>query len=110
MALAVAHLLATLGQDVPGQPAYGWRFLRALAVATPFQAGLFWAATARGWRRLVAGALMLPSTLFLLGFCGEALGRIRRGYPLNIAATLTFAGGVAVYLWTYVVIVRRWRD
>jgi hypothetical protein len=110
IALGVAHLLTTLGRDVPGQPTYGWRFLRALAVTVPFQAGLFWAASARGWHRLVAGVLMIPTFLLLLGFVGEAASRIYRGYPLNVTATLTFAGGVAVYLWAYATIVRRWRS
>jgi hypothetical protein len=74
-------------------------FLRALAVTGPLQIGLWWAPAARGWWRLVAAGLMVPSALLFGGLVGEAVTKVVRGFPLRLDAAACSVSGLAVYGW-----------
>jgi hypothetical protein len=97
LALATAALLVELG--LQGTPRLSFIVLlaRALTIGAIFQAGLFWAANARGWQRLVALAAMLPSAFIFVALTGEALARVARGYELNYLVAGTAVCGVIVY-------------
>ncbi len=97
LALATAALLVQLG--LQGTPRLSLVVLlaRALTIGAIFQAGLFWAANARGWQRLVALAAMLPSAFIFVALTGEALARVARGYELNYLVAGTAVCGVIVY-------------
>jgi len=97
LALATAALLVELG--LQGTPRLSLIVLlaRALTIGAIFQAGLFWAANARGWQRLVALAAMLPSAFIFVALAGEALARVARGYELNYLVAGTAVCGVIVY-------------
>lgn len=98
LALASAWVVAsTVTADEPNRP-FAAVFLRALAVTAPLQIGLFWSATARGWNRLWAALLMVPSALLLSGFVGETIEKLLRGFPLKPFPTITWSGGALLYL------------
>jgi hypothetical protein len=106
LALASAWVLAGLARVEESRPPQLWLFLRALAVTAPLQTGLFWSATARGWQRLFAALLMVPSALLLGGLIGETVGRVARGYPLKALATTTWIAGAIVYAWQFYALTR----
>ena len=97
LALATAALLVQLG--LQGRPRLALVVLlaRALTIGAIFQAGLFWAANARGWQLLVALAAMLPSAFIFVGLAGEAVVRLTRGYAPNYLVAFTAVCGVLVY-------------
>ena len=107
-AAAVSVALASSGLARVEEPRPPWLplFLRALAVTAPLQVGLFWSATARGWQRLFAALLMVPSALLLGGLIGETFGRVARGYPLKALATTTWIAGAIVYAWQFYALAR----
>jgi len=101
LALASAWVLTGLARVEEPRPPWLPLFLRALAVTVPLQVGLFWSSSARGWQRLFAALLMVPSALLLGSLIGEAVGRVARGYPLNALATTTWIAGAIVYAWQF---------
>lgn len=100
LALASAWVIAGVSRGEDARP-FVPLFLRALAVTAPLQAVLFWSPTARGWKRLFAALLMVPSALLLGGLIGEVIERVVRGYPLKVLPTTTWVGGAAVYVWQF---------
>lgn len=70
---------------------------RALTIGALFQIGLFWAASARDWQLLAAGAAMVPSALIFASLTGEAFMRVARGVPPNYVVAATAVCGVIVY-------------
>jgi len=105
LAVTAALLLASLVHTgEPGSPArmsYAETFLRALAITAVLQVGLFWAPDARGWQRLLAAALMLPSVLLFGGMAGEAVMKVVRGYPLRPAAAALSVAALVIYVWQF---------
>jgi len=97
LALATAALLVQLGLQGTPRLSFVVLFARALTIGAIFQAGLFWAAKARGWQLLVALAAMLPSAFIFVALTGEALARVARGYELNYLVAGTAVCGVIVY-------------
>lgn len=71
------------------------------------QVGLFWSASARGRHRLYAALLMVPCALLIGGLVGEAIMRVLRGYSLKVAATITWIGGMLLYVWQFSCLARR---
>lgn len=100
LALASAWVLASMSRGEEARPFFPL-FFRALAITAPLQAGLFWSPTARGWNRLFAALLMVPSALLLGGLIGEVIGRVVRGYPLKVLPTTTWIAGAVVYVWQF---------
>ena len=97
LALATAALLVQLGLQGTPRLSLVVLFARALTIGAIFQAGLFWAANARGWQLLVAVAAMLPSAFIFVALTGEAFARVARGYELNYLVAGTAVCGVIVY-------------
>ena len=101
LALAAAWVIATaVRSDEPSRP-FAAVFFRAFAVTAPLQIGLFWSATARGWSRLWAGLLMVPSALLLAGFVGEEIEKGLRGFPVKIFPAVTWVSGALIYVWRF---------
>jgi len=98
LALATALLLVQLGLQGTPRLTLVVLLVRALTIGALFQAGLFWAASARGWQLLAALAAMLPSALIFVGLAGEALVRLTRGYAPNYLVAFTATCGVIVYV------------
>ncbi|MFN2384898.1 MAG: thioesterase family protein, partial [Thermoanaerobaculia bacterium] len=87
--VATERLLAgAVTSEEPSRP-FPAVYLRALTVTAPLQVGLFWSAAARGWGRLVAGLLMVPSALLLGGFVAEVIEKARRGFAVQILPAAT---------------------
>jgi len=97
LALATAALLVQLGLQGTPRLSLVVLFARALTIGAIFQAGLLWAANARGWQLLVALAAMLPSAFIFVALTGEAFARVARGYELNYLVAGTAVCGVIVY-------------
>lgn len=76
-------------------------FFCVLAVTAPLQIGLIWSATARGWSRLWAALLMVPSGLLLSGFVGEEIEKVLRGFPVKISHAVTWMSGALLYVWRF---------
>jgi hypothetical protein len=110
LAIESALLITGVARSGEQQPPFISTFARALAIALPLQAGLLWAPSARGWWRLCAAVLMIPGALLVGSLAGEQISRIVRGYPLNVAAAITFIGGAAVYAWQFWSLARRPRS
>jgi hypothetical protein len=107
LALVAAWLLAGIAQDDPWAAPPLATLVKALAVTSVLQAGLFWSATAKGIGRLFAGLLMVPTALILAGMIGEAVTRAARGYPLNVLAVAVSLGGEFLYFWQFLSLARR---
>jgi hypothetical protein len=111
LALWGAWLLAQLAyRDRPPAEASAvvLTFLRGMAVTGALQIGLFWAPGAsRGWQRVLAAALMVPSVLLFGGLAGEAVVKVVRGFPLRLEAAAFSVAGLAVYGWQLWSLARR---
>lgn len=106
LALASAWVLAGIARVEEPRPPFLPLFLRGLAVTAPLQVGLFWSSSARGWQRLFAALLMVPSALLLGSLIGETVVRVARGYPLKALATTTWIAGAIVYAWQFSALAR----
>ncbi len=101
LAMAAAWVLASaVRTEEPNRP-FVAVFFRVLAVTAPLQIGLIWSATARGWSRLWAGLLMVPSGLLLSGFVGEEIEKVLRGFPVKISHAVTWMSGALLYVWRF---------
>jgi len=105
LAWDIAYLVAVGASIDEPEPSLIKAFLPGIVIGLVTQAGLIWSPSARGFWRLIAALLMIPSgALLILSAMDEAhLALIGRMHDLPVA--LTYFGGGLVYLWQFVALV-----